>query len=182
MKGLGKDHGTQSTGKRQQDVRDRFEFVVFDGEYSGVHAILAGIDAFYTGGIIMTNVVESDLKDFFGDVAQKMMAKGLDPTTEPIYVDYFIFNNWQDLPFNNKLPLPNKFVPYVAARKKGRPEFRLTGQFVKARCTSSAAMSTSGSILRRIKRIAVTRKRSLRAGRVCGLGTLMQLYVGREGW
>ena len=105
--------------ERESEIRERYEFVVFDGEWSSVHAILAVIDGFYTGGSITWEVVSSEMTELFGDVATKMIEAGLDPTIEPIYVDKMIFETWEEPLHGWIVPLPNKFVPYVAARKKG---------------------------------------------------------------
>ena len=103
--------------EKEKEIRDRYEFVVFDGEWSSAHAILAVIDAFYTGGSVTWEVVKSEMQEIFGNVSQAMIEHGLDPLNEPIYVDKMIFQNWER-EFGIKLKLPNKFVPYVAARKK----------------------------------------------------------------
>ena len=105
---------------REREVRNRYEFVVFGGEYHLGHAVLAVIDGYYTGGQVTWATAKQELKSLFVDVAQKMIDEGLDPTSEPIYVDKFVFENWEEV-LGNKIPLPNKFVPYVAARKKNNP-------------------------------------------------------------
>jgi hypothetical protein len=61
------------------------------------------------------------VKQFGIDLATALAQAGINPATEPRYFGDFVFNNWER-PFPGVVvPLPNKFVPYVAARKKGQP-------------------------------------------------------------
>ena len=102
----------------ERAIRRRFEFVVFGNEYNAVHGILAVIDGIATGGTFTIEFLQNELSQLGIDVATAMINAGVDPTREPIYVDIMTFNNWEQPIPGVKIPLPNKFVPYVAARKK----------------------------------------------------------------
>ena len=107
--------------EREQDIRDRFEFVVFaDTEASLFNAALGIVDAIVSGGTYTLQYIQMELGDFGIKVAKAMVNAGVNPVDEPIYSDAMTFHNWEQ-PFpETKIPLPNKFVPYVAARKRTR--------------------------------------------------------------
>ena len=114
--------------EREKEVRDRYDFVVCGGEYSIAHALLAVADAIITGGNFTYEFLKSEAAQFGIDLASELARAGLDPTKETLYFDYFIFENWEIISPKRRiagktipevrLPLPNKFVPYIAARRK----------------------------------------------------------------
>jgi hypothetical protein len=105
--------------KREKEVRDQFEFVVFaDTEVSAFNAALSVVDIIVTGGTYTLQYIKTELGAFGLKVAEKMIQAGVNPATEPIYSDVMTFQNWEQPIPGVKIPLPNKFVPYIAARKR----------------------------------------------------------------
>jgi hypothetical protein len=102
--------------EREKEVREKYHFVVFGGEYSLAHVLLSALDIFVNEGQYTADFVWSQVKGFGIDLITEMLNAGLDPTQEPMYVGKFIFENWENFQ-GQKIQLPNKFVPYVAARK-----------------------------------------------------------------
>ncbi len=116
--------------KREKEVRDQFEFVVFaDTEVSAFSAALAVVDIIVTGGNYSLEYIKTELGDFGLKVVEKMIQAGVNPATEPIYSDVMIFQNWEQPIPGVKIPLPNKFVPYIAARKSKIVTPASTGPF-----------------------------------------------------
>lgn len=106
--------------EREAQIRDQYHFVVFGGEYSLAHAALAAIDAVIDGGNLTYDFLKDELTRFGIELAISMAsAKPPVLPTEPLYVGKMIFENWEEPLPGLKIALPNKFVPYVAARKKG---------------------------------------------------------------
>jgi hypothetical protein len=103
--------------KREQELRNQFSFVVFNGEYSVVHAALAVVDVISTGGTVTLTYLQEELGEFGQQVAAKMIEAGVNPVTEPLYAGVMTFQNWETPIPGWKVSLPNKFVPYVAARR-----------------------------------------------------------------
>lgn len=103
--------------QREQSIRDKYDFVVFDGEYSAAHAALAVVDVIANGGTYTLQFIKDQLGSFGKKVATRMLQAGVNPASEPIYSGTMVFENWERV-LGVKIPLPNKFVPYVAARKK----------------------------------------------------------------
>lgn len=115
--------------EQEQKVRDEYEFVVFDGEYGYHHLALAVVDLFVSGGTYTLEYIKQNLKQFGLEVAQSMINDGVDPTKETIYGNAMVFRNWES-PLKRKeehaspsrrVYLPNKHVPYIAARRKTQP-------------------------------------------------------------
>ena len=109
--------------KREAEVTSKYDFIVFGGEYSAFNALLIAIDAIITGGNTSVTYLQNEMQQFGIDLAVAMAnaSPPVDPINETLYVGKFIFQNWEE-PFPGvKVPLPNKFVPYVAARKKNPP-------------------------------------------------------------
>jgi hypothetical protein len=105
--------------KKEQEIRSRFEFVVFaDTEASIFNAALGVVDAIVSGGTYTLQYIQSELGDFGIKAASEMTKAGVNPVSEPIYSDVMTFQNWEQPIPGTKIPLPNKFVPYVAARKR----------------------------------------------------------------
>jgi hypothetical protein len=107
-------------GEREAAVRSKYGFVVFGGEYGLQHVLLAAVDAVITGGNTTFDYLKDEVKQFGIDLASSLASAGIDPTTEPLYVDKMIFENWEKIG-GIKWELPNKFVPYVAAKKRSNP-------------------------------------------------------------
>jgi hypothetical protein len=105
--------------EREQAIRNRYEFAVFDGEFSLFNGALVAIDAYVTGGTYTIEYIKDTLGDFGRDVVSKMIAAGIDPTGETIYGDVMVFQTWENpIPgVTGRIYGPNKFVPYIAARK-----------------------------------------------------------------
>jgi hypothetical protein len=107
--------------EREAKIREQYEFVVFDGEFSAFNAALIIVDLFVTGGTFSLEYIKGTLGDFGEDVVIKMVNYGLDPLTETIYGGVMEFQTWESpfLPFSDqKVYGPDKYVPYIAARKK----------------------------------------------------------------
>jgi hypothetical protein len=104
--------------KREQAVHDTYNFVVFGGEYSVAHALLAVADGIITGGNFTYQFLKDEVKQFGINLAVAMANAGINPLNEALYFDKMVFENWETPVAGMKVPLPNKFVPYVAARKK----------------------------------------------------------------
>ena len=114
--------------EREQEVKNKFEFVVFGGEYGVLPASLAAVDTMVFGGTTTMAWLKDELGDFGVKVATAMVEADIDPTSEPIYGDRMIFNNWHEIG-GVKIPLPNKVVPYIAARKRsGATVTRITDE------------------------------------------------------
>jgi len=107
--------------QKEDEVRQEYSFVVTGGEYSALQGAIAAADIYFTGGQITLAVLQSDLQDLGQKAITEMAAAGVNPLTEPVYAGYFTFNNWETPLPGVKIDLPNKFVPYVAARKKSPP-------------------------------------------------------------
>lgn len=127
-------------GKREAEIRARFDWVVFDGEFSAASVAAYALESYFLGGQITRDQLTQCAQKMGIDVARKMIENGFDPNHDVIYSGLMTFNNWQDLPFGNELALPNKFVPYVAVKRRGgggngggqinpiaRNEFRYSG-------------------------------------------------------
>jgi len=97
---------------------------VFDGEYSLFNAALAIADVIVDGGYCTLEYIKDNLKEFGETVASEMIAQHIDPRSEPINAAVMTFHCWETplagRPFfsDKRFYLPNKHVPYVAARTK----------------------------------------------------------------
>ncbi|NEZ54981.1 hypothetical protein [Adonisia turfae] len=107
--------------ERERAVREKYEFVVFGGEYSVFNALLAAVDGIITGGNFTYAFLKNEARNFGIDLATALSQAGLNPLNETLYFDKFVFNNWEKK-FGIRITLPNKFVPYVAARKRETPK------------------------------------------------------------
>jgi hypothetical protein len=105
--------------KRQSEVDAKYAFVVYGHEYSITNAILAILDAIITGGVATAEYLRGEMAQFGIDLASAMAraTPPVNPAKETLYVGKFIFENWEEKA-GVRIPLPNKFVPYVAARKR----------------------------------------------------------------
>lgn len=104
---------------QEKRLRDTYDFIVFGGEYSIMHAALIVFDGFVTGGAVTFEFARSEAAELGIDLAEAM-ASATPPVqpSETLYGNVMTFHNWEE-PFPNvKIPLPNKFVPYIAARKR----------------------------------------------------------------
>ncbi len=107
--------------KREQAVRNKYDVVCVGGEYSVLQPILFTVDAIITGGNFTYEYLKQEALQFGINVATCLANAGVNPITEPLYFDKFVFENWEEPVPGVRVPLPNKFVPYVAARKKTPP-------------------------------------------------------------
>ena len=106
-------------GKCEAGIRICFEVVVFaDTEASIFNVALGVVDAIVSGGTYTLQYIQSELGDFGIKIANEMINAGVNPVNEPIYSDVMTFHNWEQPIKGTKIYLPNKFVPYVAARKR----------------------------------------------------------------
>lgn len=110
--------------RKQQEERLRasYDFIVFGGEYGVINAGLAVIDGIVTGGAVTLEWLQNEVAKFGIDLATAM-ATATPPVSpnEPLFGDIMTFHTWEQ-PFPGvKIPTGNKFVPYVAARRKGGP-------------------------------------------------------------
>lgn len=115
---------------KAKEISDQFDFVVFGGEYGLFNGALAIVDVIVTGGNCTLEYIKSEVKDFGVDVVTEMIKAGINPTSEPIYSGVKIFQNWEQPLPGVKIPLPNKFVPYIAARKKPVASPTAAGSFM----------------------------------------------------
>ena len=104
---------------REAEIRAKFDWVVFDGEFSAANVAAYALESYFLGGEITQDTLKKCAEKMGRDVVGEMVKNGFDPARDRVYSGLMVFENWQDLPFNNKLPLPNKFVPYVAVRRGG---------------------------------------------------------------
>ncbi len=115
-----------NAGTNRDDVegnlRARFDWIVFGGEYNAVEVVAVGlVDGFVTGGAITEELAKEEAKKFGVGLAEELTRHGFNPATDTLYGGVMTFQNWQDLPFHNRLPLPNKFVPYVGCKRRRAP-------------------------------------------------------------
>lgn len=107
--------------KREDPIRATYGFVVFaDTEVSALHLALAAVDVFYTGGTYTTQYIKDELGDFGEKVVTRMMEAGFNPVNETVYGGVMKFQNWEK-PLQVKIHLPEKYVPYIAGRKRDVP-------------------------------------------------------------
>lgn len=111
-----------SRDEREQEVRTKYSFVVTGGEYHLGHALFAVADGILTGGNFTYDFLQNEVAQFGIDLALALANAGINPLNEPLYFDKFIFENWEQPLPGVKVPLPNKFVPYVAAKRNNLPE------------------------------------------------------------
>jgi len=108
----------------EQEIKNRYGFVVFDGQFSVFNAALIGMDVFVTGGTASLQYIKQTFGHFGQDVATEMIKARIDPTRETIYGNVMTFQTW-DSPFlpvsDRKVYYPDTYVPYIAARKKPPP-------------------------------------------------------------
>lgn len=101
----------------EADLRSKFLWIVFDGEYSAVSlAAIALADVFVAGGAISQNIAQEQGAKIGINVASRMAENGFNAATDSLYGGVMTFQNWEDTIFG-QFPLPNKFVPYVACRR-----------------------------------------------------------------
>lgn len=106
-----------SINKWKLAMLEKFEFVVFAAEYSNLNAALAVVGAIAGEGTYTLEFIRKELGDFGAKVAKRMIERGVNPASEPIYAGVIILENWEWV-LGVKIPLPSRYVPYVAARKK----------------------------------------------------------------
>jgi hypothetical protein len=111
-------HAGHNRGERESEIRKKFDWVVFDGEFSAANVTAYALESYFAGGQITSSTLEECAKKMGKDVAGEMIRNGFDPKRDRMYSGLMVFNNWQDTPFG-KVPLPNKWVPYVAVRRSG---------------------------------------------------------------
>jgi hypothetical protein len=106
----------------ERNLRARFDWIVFGGEYNAVEVVAVGlVDGFVIGGAITEELAKEEAKKFGVGLAEELTRNGFNPATDTLYGGVMTFQNWQDLPFHNRLPLPNKFVPYVGCKRRSLP-------------------------------------------------------------
>ncbi|MEO1353208.1 MAG: hypothetical protein AAFW84_31345, partial [Cyanobacteria bacterium J06635_15] len=78
---------------QESDVTNAYDFVVFGGEYSIFNAALITLDAIITGGNVSANYLQTEMAKFGINLATAMAdaIPPVNPTTEPLYVDKFVF-------------------------------------------------------------------------------------------
>jgi|HubBroStandDraft_6_1064221.scaffolds.fasta_scaffold634108_1 hypothetical protein len=104
----------------ENSIRNQFDWVVFDGEYSLLSVIAEGVADWATGGAyeeLPVDNAESAAQTFGINLVSAMAQNGFNPQTDTIYGGTMTFQNWQDLPGGLQLPLPNKFVPYIGVKR-----------------------------------------------------------------
>lgn len=80
---------------RERRVEEKYEFVVFDGEFSLFNGALAIVDAIVTGGTFTVEYLKSTLGEFGEKVVREMIDAGLNPANETLYGDVMVFQNWE---------------------------------------------------------------------------------------
>lgn len=117
--------------KREADIKNQYEFVFFGHEYHWGHAVLAAVDGYVTGGTVTAEYLKNEVAEFGIDLVAKMAECGLNPLTEPLYFDKMIFETWEQPTPWWRQSTGNRFVPYVAARKKGAAQ---SGRLIMDQC------------------------------------------------
>lgn len=104
--------------EQERAIRDRYDWVVFDGEFSGANVAAYALESYFAGGEITKETLQECGRKMGKDVVAEMARHGFTPDRDRIYSGLMMFNNWQDTPLG-EIPLPNKWVPYVAVRRVG---------------------------------------------------------------
>jgi hypothetical protein len=101
-------------------IDDAYAFVVYGGEYSIFNALLVAADVMIEGGNTSAQYLQEEVRLFAIDLANAMATAHppVNPASERLYFGKFIFENWEQPTPGVRIPLPNKFVPYVAARPR----------------------------------------------------------------
>lgn len=106
----------------EAQIRGQFNpgWVIFDGEFSVASVIAEGIADWATDGSyeqLPESNATSAAENFGIDLVQAIAENGFNPATDTFYGATMTFQNWQDLVGGLTLPLPNKFVPFIAVKK-----------------------------------------------------------------
>ena len=116
----------------EDSIRATFTWVIFDGEFSVASVIAEAVADWATAGEyeeVSEDSAYHAAGKFGMDLVGAIAQNGFDLQRDTIYGGIMTFQNWQDIPFG-AIPLPNKFVPYIAVKRAddNRPGF-LGGQW-----------------------------------------------------
>lgn len=112
-------------------VRQQYDWVVFDGEYSALSLLASiGFDVLTENTIQLTQQTAlADAQQLGMDFAQQALAHGFNPAIDVIYAGTMTFRNWYDPAADSGIdlsgvfgggavvPLPPKWVPFLGVKR-----------------------------------------------------------------
>ena len=103
--------------ERKSEIDNKFKYVCWGQEYKATHAIAAIADVWLTGGTFTINKIKDDAKQLGIDIVNWAIKNKIS-LNDTVYCGNITISHWENLPFNNKLKLPNSFRVYIAVNKK----------------------------------------------------------------
>ncbi len=109
-----------SRSDKEKAVRERFEWVVFGGEYHPWQLVPIGLDAAFTsGGLLSEEFAKNEAKKLGIDFAARLVSES---KKSPIASGIMSFTMWES-PFGQRINLGDKYVPYIGVLKRdSKPE------------------------------------------------------------
>lgn len=101
---------------KEQEVRDRFEWVVFGGEYHPWQLAPAAVDVIFGGGELTKDFAIAESKKFSINFAEELATRD---QKAPIAGGIMSFTMWEK-PLGVKVNIGDKYVPYMGVLKKDK--------------------------------------------------------------
>lgn len=98
---------------KEQEIRDRYDWVIFGGEYGAFPALAIGLDATFFGGQMSIDFAKSEAQKFGVDLAKELAKQS---RKGPITGGVMRFTMWEK-PLGVKVNIGDKFVPYIGVLK-----------------------------------------------------------------